>query len=189
MAVWEEALAFDFSAATRDELLIGLLVKDLLHGSSFDVEVEEPAVEFAVDFIAGDELDDDVYRLLIGAEVDGPEDHDVLHQFTAEVLEEFLEEAQGTLEQAQHLGSRSLDDVEFRAVAEEDERWDLVAPDWLAPDGAEVPFGFRSFLRADGAAWPDDQVLDAHGRVVVVPFDGELHAFGTPLPPEEPEVE
>ncbi len=189
MTTWDEALAFDFPATTREELLVGLLVKDLLHGSSFDVEVEEPALEFAVDFIAGDELDGDVYRLLIGAEVDGPEDHDVLHQFTAEVLEEFMEEARGTLESLTELGSRPQREVVFRRVDEDDERWDLVAPDWLAPDGSEVPFGFRSFLRAGGAAWPDDPTLDSYGRVVIVPLKEDVHLYGTPLPPDESEPE
>lgn len=189
MTTWDEALAFDFPATTREDLLLGLLIKDLLHGSSFDVEVEEPALEFAVDFIAGDELEEGVYRLLIGAEVEGPEDHDVLHQFTAEVLEEFMEEARGTAEQVTLLGARPLSEVVFRRVAEDDERWDLVAPDWLAPDGSEVPFGFRPFLRAGGATWPDDATLDAHGRVLAVPFADELHLFGTPLRPDEEEPE
>ena len=67
-------------------------------------------------------------------------------------------------------------------MPEDQERWDLVAPDWLAPDGAEVPFGFRSFDAKSGEVWPDNEVLDAHGRVVLVPDGDEILVFGIPAP-------
>jgi hypothetical protein len=82
----------------------------------------------------------------------------------------------------QHLGTATLDELRFVAVAEEDERWDLVVPDWLAPDGAEVPFGFRPELISTGERWPTDSELDAHGRVVLVPHDGVVHLYGVPAP-------
>lgn len=184
MAQWEEGLALDLPATSREEVLYGLLVKDLLNGGSYDVEVEEPPLTFTVDYTCGDELEGDVYRLLIVAEVDGEEDHDILHQFTEEVLQELTEEARGLMDEVEPLGAQGADNVEFRRVEEDDERWDLVVPDWLAPDGAEVPFGFRSYLKKGGEAWPEDAALDVHGRVLVVPYDGRLHLFGTPMPPE-----
>ena len=68
------------------------------------------------------------------------------------------------------------------SVPEDEERWDLVAPDWLAPDGAEVPFGFRSFAADSGESWPGNDLLDAHGRVILVPAGDEIVAFGIPAP-------
>jgi hypothetical protein len=72
--------------------------------------------------------------------------------------------------------------LEFRVVPEEEERWDLVTPDWLAPDGAEVPFGFRPFDSSKNEPWPANDVLDAHGRVVLVPEGDDLLVFGIPAP-------
>lgn len=186
MSTWEEGLALDLDGGSREGILYGLLVKDLLHGASYDVEVEEPETAFSVDYLCGDEQEDDVYRLLIVAEVAGPEEHDLVRQFTEEVLAELGEEAIALMEGAEELGEQACDAVAFRAVPEDEERWDLIAPDWVAPDGAEVPFGFRPFLAESGSAWPESSVLDAHGRVVVVPFGGKTYLFGTELP-DEPE--
>ena len=57
-------------------------------------------------------------------------------------------------------------------------------PDWLASEGAEVAFGFRSFRPEGGELVPDDETLDAHGRVVVVPFGGKFTVFALPAPAE-----
>jgi hypothetical protein len=73
----------------------------------------------------------------------------------------------------------------FERIHETDERWDLVIPDWLAPDGAEVPFGFRPLIAATRELWPTDKQLDAHGRLVLVPFKGEAHLFALPAPMDE----
>ncbi len=59
-------------------------------------------------------------------------------------------------------------------VPEDEERWDLVIPDWLAPDDAEVPFGFRSFDKVSGEPVPDNAAFDAHGRVIAVPFGDQV---------------
>jgi len=185
MSTWEEGLALDLEGDSREGILFGLLVKDMLHGSSYDVEVEEPEAAFTVDYMCGDEQEGDVYRLLIVAEVEGPEEHDLVRQFTEEVLAELSDEALELMEGAQELGTQTGEGVEFRPVPEDDERWDLVTPDWMAPDGAEVPFGFRSFLTTTGEAWPEDAVLDGHGRVVVVPFGGTTYLFGIELPHEQ----
>lgn len=177
-AGWE----IGFPAATVDELLVALVVRDLVHGASFDVEALEDGSELALDFTAGDELDGGTYNLLLSAEVAGSENRDMIEAFAEEMLEGLVEEAQEAIEQRQEIGSRPLADLVFRVVAEDEERWDLVVPDWLAPDGSEVPFGFRPFEAAGDEAWPGDEVLDLHGRVVLVPFEGKVHAFGIPAP-------
>jgi len=177
-AGWE----IGFPAATVDELLVALVVRDLVHGASFDVEALEDGSELALDFTAGDELDGETYQLLLSAEVAGSEDHDMIQAFAEEMLEGLVDEAQEAVNQRQDIGSRPLGELAFRAVAENEERWDLVIPDWLAPDGSEVPFGFRSFDAKTHEAWPDNGTLDLHGRVVLVPFQGRVHAFGIPAP-------
>lgn len=177
-AVWEIA----FPASTVDELLLALVVRDLVHGASFDVEAIEDGSELALDFTAGDEFEDATYRLLLSAEVAGSDNKDMIQAFAEEMLEGLVDEAQQAVGQRQEIGSKTVGDLEFRPVPEDEERWDLVIPDWLAPDGAEVPFGFRSFDAASGEAWPDNPTLDLHGRVVVVPFEGRVHAIGIPAP-------
>ncbi len=177
-AGWE----IGFPAATVDELLLALIVRDLVHGASFDVEALEDGSELALDFTAGDELEGETYHLLLSAEVAGSQDREMIEAFAEEMLEGLVDEAQEAVEQRQAIGSMSVADLVFRAVAEDEERWDLVIPDWLAPDGSELPFGFRPFEAASDQAWPDNSVLDLHGRVVLVPFEGKVHAFGIPAP-------
>jgi len=171
-----------FPATTVDELLLALIVRDLVHGASFDVEALENGSELALDFAAGDELDDETYHLLLSADVAGSDNRDMIEAFAEEMLEGLVDEAQEAVEQRQEIGSRPLADLVFRVVEEEEERWDLVIPDWLAPDGSEVPFGFRSFDASSDQPWPENSVLDLHGRIVLVPFEGQVHAFGIPAP-------
>ncbi len=181
---WDAGWEVGFPAATMDEMLLALVVRDLVHGSSFDVEAEEDGSEIALDFLAGDELDGETYQLLLSAEVAGSENRDMVLAFTEEMLEGLVDEAQELISQRENLGSKEPCELEFKTVAEDDERWDLVAPDWLAPDGAEVPFGYRSFELGSEKPWPDNEALDAHGRVILVPFGGAVHAFGIPAPAE-----
>ncbi len=180
----EEAMGLDIPVESREDVCLGLLVRDRLHGASFDVESEDPPAEFEVDYHCGDEMEEGTYRLLIVAEFEGDGGDELIRDFTEEALAEFFEEAAAELENAVWLDDLDEGAVEFRAVQEDEERWDLVVPDWLAPDGAEVPFGFRGYRKDDGAPWPDDAALDRHGRVVVVPFGGRLYLVGTPMPEE-----
>lgn len=184
MATWNTGWEIGFPAQTADEILLALVVRDLIHGASFDVEAEETGVEFAVDYSAGDELEDESYRLLLMAEVEGPEDAALVQSFTEQALEELIEEAEGLVAQRTDLLSLPLDTVRFGAVPEDEERWDLVTPDWFAPEDAEVPFGFRSFHKVSGEPVPDNASLDAHGRVVAVPFEDSLFFVGIPAPEE-----
>ena len=182
MDSWETGWEVGFPAANADELLLALVVRDLVHGASFDVEAVEDGTELALDFLAGDELQDQTYQLLLSAEIAGTENREMVQAFTEQMLEDLVSEAEQLVAQREKLGSRASADLVFQGVPEDQERWDLVAPDWLAPDGAEVPFGFRSFDAQSGEVWPANEVLDAHGRVVLVPAGGEILVFGIPAP-------
>jgi len=184
MATWNTGWEIGFPAETADEILLALVVRDLIHGASYDVESEETGVEFAVDYSAGDELEDGSYHLLLMAEVDGPEDAALVQSFTEQAVEELLEEAEALVAERTALAELPLENVRFEVVPEDEERWDLVIPDWLAPDDAEVPFGFRSFDTTSGEPAPDNATLDAHGRVVAVPFDGRVFFVAIPAPVE-----
>ncbi len=175
---WETGWVLEMPSGAHD-LLVGLLVRDLLNGASFDVEFADEGVTMELDLTCGDELEEGAYRLLIMAEVRGTEDHDLVEAAVADLVAEAEEEAGTAAEAAQLLGVLPEGEVEFRAVPEDAERWDLVIPDWLAPDGAEVPFGFRSFHGA--GPWPSDAELDRFSRVVLVPGDGEIRAWGVTL--------
>lgn len=179
---WEAAWEIGFPATSVDEIELALVVRDLAHGSSYDVEAVDHGAELALDFQAGDELQDETYQLLLTAEVAGTDDHELVQSFTEELLEDLVDEARELVDRGERLGSKRLAELEFRPVPEDEERWDLVIPDWLAPDDAVVPFGFMVFVRATGERWPDARELDAHGRVVLVPFEGLVHAFGIPAP-------
>ncbi len=182
---WEGSWEVTMPVRRAVDLLTGLVTRDLVHGSSFDVELEDGA-ELAVDLLAGDELEDDGYRLMVTAEVEGPRRTTEVSEVVLEALEEAVEEARRLVERRSGLGSVRRSEVEMRPVAEDAERWDLVVPDWLAPDGAVVPFGFRPFRARDGSPWPDDADLDRHGRVVLVPEGSRLVAYGVPAPEATP---
>jgi hypothetical protein len=189
MATWDTGWEVDFPAATVEEMMLALVVRDLVHGSSFDVEAVEDGTELALDFLAGDELDGETYRLLLSAEVAGTDNRELVQAFTEQMLEDLVAEAEDLVAQRKDLGSRPAGEVVFEIVPEDEERWDLVIPDWLAPDRAEVPFGFRSFEAAGGEPWPGAGALDAHGRAIVVPFGGAIHLFGIPAPKDWGEEE
>jgi len=181
-STWEGTWEVLFPASSRDELLLAMAVRDLLHGASFDLEGEEGQADLALDYLAGDELEDDSYRLLVTVEATGPEDRETVQEITKQLLEQLVDEAEELVADRQHLATRPLASLRFDVVAEDDERWDLVVPDWLAPDGAVVPYGFRPWLRDGAVQWPTDQELDRHGRIVAVPFKDDLHLFAIPAP-------
>ena len=182
MKSWETGWQVGFPAAEADQLLLALVVRDLIHGASFDVEAVEDGTELALDFLAGDELEGEEYLLLLSAEIAGTENREMVQAFTEQMLDDLVAEGEELVAQKQELGSRPLAELVFNSVPEDEERWDLVVPDWLAPDGAEVPFGFRPFDAITKGAWPDNEALDGHGRIVLVPFDGQAHLLGIPAP-------
>ena len=182
MEAWETGWEVGFPASNTDELLVALVVRDLVHGASFDVEAVEDGSELALDFVAGDELQDQTYQLLLSAEIAGTDNREMVQAFTEQMLEDLVGEAEELVAQREEIGVRSSAELDFRCVPEDEERWDLVTPDWLAPDGAEVPFGFRPFDSSNDQPWPTNDMLDAHGRVVVVPDGDEIKIFGIPAP-------
>ncbi len=180
---WEASWEVEFPATNREELLLAMVVRDLLHGASFDVEAAAPrGGDLALDYAAGDEIDGQGYILLVTVDVTGPREHETVQEVTEQLLEQLVDEAEELVGQRQPLGTAPLDEVVFRAIPEEEERWDLVVADWLAPDGAAVPFGFRPFEGKSGDPWPANRDLDSHGRIVAVPFAGQLHLFAIPAP-------
>lgn len=181
-AGWEAGWELEFPATSVDELLLALVVRDLVHGASYDVEAEETGQQYEVDYEAGEELEGEVYRLLIAATVKGPEDHDAMAAFTEQMLDEVVAEAEELVAEKVEVGSLPEREVIFQKVSEDAERWDLVMPEWLAPQGAETPFGFRGYHAGGAGPWPSDTDLDAHGRVVMVPFGARLTLFGIPKP-------
>jgi hypothetical protein len=186
MSKVETSLELEFPAESPEQLLLALVVRDLLHGSSYDV-ADDQGRELAADYSAGDELDGSVYRMLITAEVEGTEEPEMVGELTEQIVDEIIAEAEALVADRAEVASLPLDDLEFLSVPEEAERWDLVVPDWLAPDGAEVPFGFRPFRAQDGVPWPDDAVLDAHGRVILVDLHGTVRLFAIAAPTDEGE--
>lgn len=181
---WEDGWALDLPGETAEQILFAQVLKDLVHGSSFDVEFEEDGTQLAVDFTCGDELEEGICRLLIAAEVLGPKNPEMLGEFAEEALGDMADTAAEAAGAAELIAEATLEEIEIRAVPEDEERWDLVAPDWLAPDGAEVPFGFRSFKVATGDPWPSDAQLDRFSRVVLVPIPEGYRLYGVNLPEE-----
>jgi len=184
-STWEAAWEVMFPVSKREELLVAMVVRDLLHGASFDLEGEREQADLALDYLAGDELEDEQYRLLVTVEATGPEDPETVQDITKQLLEQLVDEAEALVAGRQHLASEALANLRFDPVPEDEERWDLVTPDWLAPDGAVVPYGFRPSLREGPKPWPTDSELDRHGRIVAVPFDSELHLYAIPAPVSE----
>ena len=189
METWETGWEVAFTASTADELLLALVVRDLVHGTSFDVEVEEDGTTMELDFVAGDEYEDGSYLLLLSVEVRGTDNREIVQAFTEQMLEEMVGEAEGLTAERDEMGALPAAEVIFRAVPEDEERWDLVIPDWLAPDGAEVPFGFRPFAGPENEPWPSNDQIDSHGRVMLIPDGDTIRLYGIPAPAEWGEEE
>jgi hypothetical protein len=179
---WEDAWEIDVAVRGPEDMLTAMLMRDFMHGQSVDVDLADQGGVVEVDYLAGDEEDTGTYRLLLTAHVRGPVERALIQELTRNLLEEALTEAERLAADREPLGSRPLAELRFVPVPENEERWDLVVPDWLAPDGAEVPFGFRPLIAASGEPWPSDTQLDAHGRVVAVAHDDTLHLYGVPAP-------
>ncbi len=182
METWLASFEIAFPATTVDELLLALVVRDLVYGTSFDVESEESKEQFQVDVTASDEIDGEGYQLFVEAEITGTDNKELAGEFLEQMLEGAVDEAEGLVAERKNLGIRSRNEIEFRGVPEESERWDLVVPDWLAPEEAEVPFGFRCYVAGTDEAVPSDKELDAAGRIVMVPVNDEVHLVAIPAP-------
>jgi len=184
MASWEVSWELELPVDEAEDLLLALVVRDLLHSSSFDVELEESGEVLEVDFVAGDEITEGIYHLLLTAEVSGAENRDALRVFAEEILDETLGEAEALVARRELIGEIDFEQLGFRPVPEEQERWDLVVPEWLAPDEAEVPFGFRPFVIDTEQLWPGDEIIGTTGRTVLVPFGDKVSLYAIPAPTE-----
>lgn len=177
---WE----LEFKQESESDLLLGLVVRDLLHGASYDLRPSDGDGVFAFDIVAADEIDDDAYRLTVDVGIEGPDEPETAQDLAMRLFDDIVDEAEGLVNAKVEIGHRAAVEIEFKQVEEDSERWDLVVPDWLAPDGAEVPFGFRPVDRETGDYWPTNEMLDGHGRIVVVPDGIRLILFGIPAPDE-----
>jgi hypothetical protein len=181
---WE----IELPAGTADQLLAALTTRDRLFGQSITLEPEEEpekTVEAwlgAAEVLAGSNV-----RLGIYAELSGPKEYlDAARDALEDIVAEQVEAAAAEAAQAELLDRRPAPEVEFRQVDEDDEKPQLIIPEWLAPEKVELPWGFRSY-DAKGEAWPDDHLLGAHDRVVLIPFGGELLLYALPPMDEDDE--
>ena len=181
MEPWLASFEVAFPASTVEELLLALVVRDMVYGTSFDVETEDGGQAFQVDVTASEEIDAENYQLLVEAEIRGVEDKETASAFLQQILEEAVDDAERLVEQRIDFDVVGADELAVRVVPEEEERWDLVLPDWLAPEGAEVPFGFRSFRKDSNQPYPNNADLDGAGRIVMVPFGGRFSMFAIPV--------
>jgi hypothetical protein len=182
---WE----IELPAGTAEEILAALSARDRLFGQSITLEPEDdPAAAVEVWLGTTDALADARFHLGVYAELTGPADYlDAAVDAVEDLVSEQIEEAGQEVEAAALLARRPLEELEFRLVEEDDERPQLIIPEWLAPsEEIELPWSFRSFTR-EGSAWPDDAVLDAHERVALVPIAGEVLVFSLPIIEDEEE--
>ncbi len=180
MEPWLASFEIAFPASTVEELFLALVVRDMVYGTSFDVETEDGGQAFQVDVTASEEIDAEKYQLLVEAEIRGIEEPETARAFLEQILEEAIDDAEQLVEQRKEFGAVAADEIEMRVVPEAEERWDLVIPDWLAPEDAEVPFGFRAFRTDSDQPFPSNADLDGAGRIVMVPFGGQFSLFAIP---------
>ncbi len=181
---WE----FELPAASPEEILAALAARDRLFGQTLLMEPEEqPEKGVEVWLGTSDALAGKVYHLGIYAELSGPKEY---LEPAADALSEVFEEqiAAGTADAAAAtlLERQPADRIEFQAVPEEEEQPQLVLPEWLAPEGADLPWGFAPVDRT-GARWPRAEVVERHRRLAVVPFGEEYLLYA--LPPLEGDEE
>lgn len=183
---WE----IELPAATPEDILTALAARDRVFGQSITLEPEEEGAE-AVEVWLGtaDALENDRFHLAVYADLEGPEEYlEAAVEAVEEVVNELIEAASEDVAGALLLARRPLEEIEFRAVDDEDdERPQIIVPEWLAPvEDLELPWSFRSYTR-DGVPWPDDAMLAKHARVAVVPFGDELLLYALPAIPDEEE--
>ncbi len=174
---WE----IEMPAGTAEQLLAVLASRDRLFGHSVTLEPEDAPEEAVEAWLASTEaLQGDSVRLGVYVELSGPKPllaaaRDAIEDIVADHVEAAAAEAS----RARLVERRPASEIEFRTVSEDDERPQLIIPDWLAPEKAELPWSFRSY-DLKGEPWPSDRTLAAHDRLALVPFGGEFLLYTLP---------
>lgn len=183
---WEVELP----AANPEQLLAALAARDRLFGQSISLEPEDDEKSTVEVWIGTVEaLEGTTFKLSIYSELTGPKVYmEAAREALEDIVSEQIEAAAVEAGQAKLLGRRPASEVTFRRVDEDEERTELIIPEWLAPEGEEVelPMGFRGF-DSKGTPWPGDDLLTKHERVVVLPVKTELLLYS--LPPIEEDAE
>ena len=181
---WE----LELPAATADQLLAALTTRDRLYGQTITLESEDdPAKAVEVWLASVESLEAKKYRLGLYAELSGPKEFlEAAKDAVEDIVSEQVESAAAEAGEATLLEKRPAAEIQFRKVPEDDEKPQLVIPEWLAPGEVDVPWGFRSY-DAKGKPWPGDELVKAHDRLVLIPFGGELLLYA--LPPLEDDEE
>ncbi|MGC8916800.1 MAG: hypothetical protein ACP5NF_07470 [Thermoanaerobaculum sp.] len=177
---WE----LELPGGTASELLAALAARDRIFGQNVTLEPEDDP-EGAVEAWLGsnDTLDGKVYRLGVYADLEGPEEYlEAARDALMDLVDEQVAEAQKDAAKATLLDRKPASEIAFELVSEEQETPQLIIPEWLAPEDADLPWGFRPVTRS-GESWPALEILQAHERVVLVPFKGEYLLYA--LPPLE----
>jgi hypothetical protein len=181
---WE----LELPAATADQLLAALTTRDRLYGQTITLEPEEDSAKAVEVWLASVEsLEASKFRLGVYAEISGPKEYlEAARDALGDIVSEHVEAAAAEAGEATLLEKRPAAEIHFEKVSEDDERPQLVIPEWLAPGEVDVPWGFRAY-DAKGNPWPGDDVVLAHDRLVLIPFGGELLLYA--LPPLEDDEE
>ncbi|MFI5165705.1 MAG: hypothetical protein ACHQQS_03720 [Thermoanaerobaculales bacterium] len=179
---WE----IELPATTAEQLLAVLASRDRLFGHSLTLEPEDEPDQAVEAWLASTEaLHGTTVRLGVYAELSGPKSYlEAARDAVEDIVAEHVEAAAVEAAQAQLVERRPAEEIEFRGVEEAEERPQLIIPDWLAPESAELPWSFRSFDRK-GDPWPDDALLAAHDRLALVPFAGEMLLYALPAIPDD----
>lgn len=190
-ATLEHGWELELPASTPEQLLAALTARDRLFGQTITLEPEDEP-EKAVEVWLGttDALADETFHLGVYAELTGPSEFlEAARDALEDIVSEQVEEANAEAAQAELLESRPSSAIHFEPVKEEDERPQLIVPEWLAPgdpEEIELPWGFRPF-DSDGKAWPANATIEAHDRLVLVPFGDELRLYTLPAIEDEEE--
>lgn len=177
---WE----LELPASTAAEILAGLAARDRIFGQNVTLEPEDDP-KGAVEAWLGstDMLEGKVYRLGVYADLEGPEEYlEAARDALMDLVDEQVAQGKEDAHKATLLDRKAQGEISFELVSEEQETPQLILPEWLAPEDAELPWGFRPVTR-QGNPWPSAEVLAAHERLVVVPFKGEYLLYA--LPPLE----
>ena len=184
----EHEWTVELPAATADQLLAALAARDRIFGQSLTLEPEDE-LESIVEVLLGaaEGLDGTTFSLLISAEITGADEYlEAATDALDDIVGELIEEGASDAAQATLLGRYPAAGITFRKVAEEDERPQLIIPEWLAPEEIDLPWSFRGFDAA-GMAWPSDELVDANERLVVLPVKDEFLLYALPALPEAEE--